>query len=365
MSVLTRPNDLITRTHGLIGTPYIEWAFALAGGGFGSYRELGIIENAELAQAVNNADMRDPRSGSSVLVRRHTNEFDLTLMAQTKKFDAANLQLMLLAAGITAVTAGTNSIVDEVVFLTNDEDDFVDLANALAIEATMGVTPAPITLERVGTGQGTTFGPTQGDFALDFGPLVIGDITSWIETPPGGAPVERVADLVAGGAPITTEIGVIVGASATSGEVTYFTAEGPLAGTTIDVTYEPTHTITDNVDVFYDPKMGRVRCLFSTNKLRALQPIEVTYDFTQLDHSEISPGTQLTFPGRARLRHLPDAGINMTWPIPQASIQASGDAFAFSADQWATHTIPITLEHNGSASPYGVANIYDETLQEA
>ncbi len=369
MSVQTRPIDLLTRTHGMLGTPYVEWAFALDGGGFGSYREIGIVEAAEIAQAVTNADMRDPRSGTSQLVRRHTREFDLTLSATTKKFDAANLQLMLLASGITAVAGGVTAVAADSVFLTDDPEDFVDLANAGLVEATVTVTAAEVgtspDLERVGTGQGTPFGETQADFALDFTVLVVGDVSSYIETPAAGVVTERVGDIVAGAAPMAGQIGIIETAIATSGEITYPAGEGPAAGTTIDVTYAPTHTITDNVDAFYDPKFGRVRCIFSTNKLRALQPIDVAYDYNAIAHDEISPGTQLTFPGRARIRHLPDVGVNWIWPIPQASIQASGEAFAFSPDEWAGHAISITLENNGSANPYGVLEIFDETLTEA
>ena len=87
MSSFTRPIDLLTRTHGMLGTPFVKWAFALQAGGFGSFRDLGIVSAAEIAQAVTNADMRDPRSGTSVLVRRHTREFDLTLAVTTMKFD--------------------------------------------------------------------------------------------------------------------------------------------------------------------------------------------------------------------------------------------------------------------------------------
>ncbi len=364
MSQFTRPVDLLTRTNGMLGTPFVEWGFALEAGGFGSYRDVGITEGSEIAQAASHADMRDPRSGTSQLVRRHTREFDLTLNVQTKLFNAANLQLMLLASGITVVSAGTASVTEEVVFLSDDADDFIDLANALIDESTMVVTPAPITLEVVGTGQGGTFGEVQADFALDFGPLVIGDVAVFNHTI-NGITTARISDVVAGAAPTGTQIGIIVGASATSGQITYASGEAPAVGTLIEVTYEPTHTITQDVDFFTDPKSGRVRCIFSTNKLRASQPIEVTYDYNQLDHEAISPGTQLTLPGRARIRHLPDAGVNWVWPIPQCSIQASGDAFSFSADEWNTHTIQITLENNGTSDPYGVLQVYNETLTEA
>ncbi len=362
MSVQQRPIDLITRTHGMLGTPFVEWGFSLAAGGFGSYRELGITEGAEIAQTVSHADMRDPRSGTSQLVRRHTREFDLQLNVQTKKFDAANLQLMLLASGITTVTAGLQAVVDEVVFLTDDEDDFVDLANSSIVESSMGVTPAPITLEAVGTGQGGTFGEVQGDFALDFAINVVANVSLFRTTTLAGVVTNFTVVNVA---PATGEVEIEEGAAATSGEITFFGGEAPAVGDVIEATYESTLTITDNTDVFYDPKFGRVRCLFSTDKLRPNQPIEVTYNYNALDHERISPGTQLTFPGRCRIRHLPDAGVNWIWEIPQCSIQASGDAFSFTADEWNTHTIQITLENDGTSDPYGVNQIYDETLTEA
>jgi hypothetical protein len=365
MSVQTRPVDLLTRVHGLLGTPFVEFAFALASGGYSSYREIGIVEAAEIQQAVAHADMRDPRSGTSQLVRRHTREFDLTLQATTKKFDGANMQLMLLSSDLRQIAAGVTSIADEAFQLTDDADDFVDLDNASLVEPLTAVSAAEIELERVGTGQGTPFGETQADFALDFTVLVFGDISSYIETTAAGVPTERVGDLVAGASPAAGKIGIIDTAIATSGEIIYPSGEGPAAGVTIDVTYEPSHTFTENVDYFVDPKSGRVRVLFSSNEARALQPMEVSYDFNAFAHEEIDPGTQLTFPGRARIRHLPDAGVNLIWPIPQVSIQASGDAFTFNPDEWAGQAIQITLENDGTSTPYGTCEIYDETLTEA
>jgi hypothetical protein len=298
-------------------------------------------------------------------VRRHTREFDLTLVATTKKFDGANLQLMLLSSDLVQVAAGVTSIANESFQLTDDADDFVDLANASLVEPLTAVSADEILLERVGTGQGTPFGESQGDFALDFTVLVFGDISSYIETTAAGVPTERVGDLVAGASPAAGKIGIVDTAIATSGEITYPSGEGPAAGTTIDVSYEPSHTFTENVDYMVDPKSGRIRVLFSSNEARALQPMEASYDFNAYAHEEIKPGTQLTFPGRARIRHLPDAGVNLIWPIPKVSIQASGDAFAFNPDEWSGQSIQITLEHDGTSVPYGTCEIYDETLTEA
>ena len=202
----------------------------------------------------------------------------------------------------------------------------------------------------------------QGDFELDFAINAVADVTLFRTTTLAGV----VTDFdVVNVAPATGEVEIEEGAASISGEITFFAGEAPAVGTRLEATYESGLTITDNTDVFYDPKFGRVRGIFSTDKLRTNQPIEVTYDYNALDHERISPGTQLTFPGRCRIRHLPDAGVNWIWEIPQASIQASGDAFSFSADEWNTHTIQITLENDGTSDPYGVNQIYDETLTEA
>lgn len=364
MSVLTRPVDLLTRTNGMIGTPYISIELALQGGGFGSPRDIGITPGVEIAQAVSQADMMDPRSGSNRLVRRFTNEFGLILNVQTKLFKAANLQLMLMSSSVRTVSAGTASVVNELVTLTSDPEDFLQLDNALIDETTFVVSPAPIVDEFVGTGQGGTFGEVTADFDLNFAPLLIGDVTAFNHTI-NGITTPRISDLVSGTTPTGTQIAIDVGASSTSGQITYASGEAPPVGTLIEATYEPSHTITQDVDFFTDPKGGRLRVVFSTDKLRAGQIIEVTYDFDQLDHEEIDPGTQLTLPCRVTLQHLPDAGVNWLWTVPQASIQAGGESFTFSETEWNTHTIPITLEDDGSSNPYGTIQVFNETLVEA
>ncbi len=366
MSVEPRPTDTTTVDFLQLGMPFVEFAPLLSGGSFGPFRSLGIIDNAEVAKAVELVALRSAQSGVSVLVRELVRQFDATLTVGIFQHSPDNMQLLFASSTNVFVSGGTLTATDDPFTLTADNRDFLDLAQGAIVEPITGTTAAQITLEAVGTGQGGTFGETTGDFALDFKPLVIGDVTSYLETD-GVTVTERFANLVAGSAPMAGEIGIEIGATAVSGEITYPSGEVPAVGVTITVTYEPTHAFVENTDFILDYQQGRIRFFDfetstpNTEPLRQFQPMEATYDYTEFDHSNIQPYTQFVFQGKTRVRLLTDVGINIIWLIPNTSVRITDDAFTFNRDEFQVSTLAIQLLDNGGASPFGIMEVFEET----
>jgi len=371
MSAFPRPSDVITEEFLLIGMPFVEFALKNANGTYDPYRNLGIIDAAEIQKTLNPQELRSSQSGLSVLVRELVQQFDSKLQVQMFNFEPANMRLLFGASSPTTVASGTPTVTGDPFNLTDDNQDFLDLTEQLVVEPITGVSAELITLEEVGTqavgGQVAGFGETLGDFALDWKVEVVGDISSYIETTSAGVQTERVTDLIFGNppVPITTEIGVNVGAVANSGQLLYFATEAPADGVSITVTYEPSWTFVENTDFVVDYKQGRVRMLVdfdgASDELMSFQPMEATYDHTEVAHTKLDVFTNFEFQGKARVRLLTDVGINMVWAIPKTNIRLTDDAFAFSKDNPGLGTLLINLLDNGGTYPYGIMEVYEET----
>ena len=364
MSVQPRPIDTITVDFLQLGMPFIEFAPALQSGAFGPFRNLGIVDTAEVAKTIELATLRSAQSGVSVKVRELVRQFDAQLNVGLFQHSPENMQFMFGSESLVDVVANpAASVVGDPFRLTDEPQDFLDLGNQLVDEATVVVTADSIIDEAVGVGAGGTFGETQGDFALDFKIFAIGDVTSYIERL-GGVDTERVTDLVAGGAPMAGEIGIIIGAVATGGEITYPGGEAPAVGTEIIVDYEPTFAIVLNTDFSTDPIPGRVR-IFSFNggvdEFRNFQPMEADYDHIEVDHDELKPFTQFVFSGRTRVRLLTDVGINIIWTITSSSVRVTDDAFTFNRDEFQVTPLVIDILDAGGTDRFGTLELFPET----
>ncbi len=363
MSVQPRPIDTITVDFLQLGMPFIEFAPALSGGAFGPFRSFGVVDNAEIAKTIELVELRSAQSGVSVKLRELVRSFDALLTVGLFQHSGENMQLMFGSSTLVDVSADpAASVVGDPFVLTDNAEDFIDLSNQLVDESTVVVTSEEFLLEAVGTGQGGTFGEVTGDFALDWKPLVIGDISSYIETT-AGVPNERVADLVAGAAPAGGQIGINVGLTATSGQITYPSGEGPAVGVIITVSYEPTHATVLNTDFTTDPQGGRVRLLSingAGDPFKNFQPLEADYDFNQIDHDEIQPFTQFVFSGQTRVRLLTDVGINIIWTIPSSSVRLTDDAFVFNRDEFQVTNLAVDLLDAGGSVRFGTMEIYSE-----
>lgn len=366
MSVQPRPVDVLTVDFLQLGMPYIEFAPSLGSGAFGPFRSLGVVDSAEVAKTIELATLRSAQSGTSVKLRELVRSFDAILNIGLFQHSPENMQLMFGSSTLVDVVANpAASVVGDPFVLTDDPENFLDLSNQLLDESSVVITADARTLEAVGVGDGI-LGPSTGDFALDFKISVIGDVSLYQETT-GGVPVDRTADLVAGAAPLTTQIGIEVGATIVSGEITYFAGEAPAVGVVIEVTYDPTFATVLNTDFTVDPIPGRVRVLaFETTvpnvePFRQFQPMEADYDFVEVAHDDLQPFTQFTFAGQTRVRLLTDVGINIIWTVPSTSVRLTDDAFVFNRDEFQVTTLAIDLFDAGGTVRFGTMEVYPET----
>ncbi len=363
MSVQPRPTDNITVDFLQLGMPYIEFSPLLSSGAFGPFRSLGIVDSAEVAKTLELATLRSAQSGVSVKIRELVRQFDAVLNVGLFQHSPENMQLMFGSSTLTDVVADpAAAVVGDPFQLTDNVEDFLDLANQLLDESTVVLTADSIIDEAVGTGDGV-LGPVTGDFALAFKPLLIGDVTSYIERL-AGVDTERVGDLVAGAAPGAGEIGIEVGATAASGDITYFGGEAPATGTQIIVDYEPTHAIVLNTDFSTDPQPGRVRIFAldgAGDPFKSFQPMEADYDHVEVAHDDIQPFTQFVFSGKTRVRLLTDVGINIIWTVPRSSVRVTDDAFTFNRDEFQVTQLVIDLLDAGGSQRFGTMEIYPET----
>ena len=366
MSVQPRPVDTLTVDFLQLGMPFVEFSPLLSSGAFGPFRSLGIIDTAEIAKTLELATLRSSQSGVSVKVRELVRQFDAVLNVGLFQHSPENMQLIFGSNTLTDVVADpANSIVGDPFQLTDDAEDFLDLANQLVDESTVVLTADAILDEGVGTGDGV-LGPVTGDFALAFKIALIGDVSSYIERL-SGTDTERVGDLVAGAAPMAGEIAIQVGATIPSGEITYFGGEAPATGTEIIVDYEPTFATVLNTDFSTDPKPGRIRLFaFETTvpnvePFRQFQAMEAAYDHVLVAHDDLQPFTQFVFQGRTRIRLLTDVGINMIWTVPSSSARVTDDAFTFNRDEFQVSPVTIDLLDAGGTARFGTMELYAET----
>ena len=350
-SIETRPSDALTPDNLLIGMPYVEFRPANTSGGYGPYRSLGIIDSAAIAKTLENATLKSAQSGIDVIVREIVRSFEGRLRVSTFKFDADNMQLFLASATQVQTSAGTAVATAEAVTLGAAYDQWADLGFGL-LTAFTTLAPATVTEEAVGTGDGAS-GTTSGDFALDFKVNAAIDITSLTVA---GTPITVVA-----GAPGGGQVGVVTGTGATGGYLDFDTA--PADGAAIVATYLPDFTLVENTDFVVDYSGGRVRRVESAVlATRDNQPVLATYTYTTFDGIELTPFTQFTFNGMARIKLLTDVGINMIWPIPDVSLKITDSDFEFNKEEFAAGELELTLNNDTTApsAPYGTAIVYDE-----
>jgi hypothetical protein len=359
MSVQPRPTDNLTVDFLQLGMPYIEFAPSLGSGAFGPFRSLGIVDSAEVAKTLELVTLRSAQSGISVKIRELVRQFDAALNVGLFQHSPENMQLMFGSSTLTDVVSNpAESVVGDPFLLTDDSDDFLDLANQLIDESTVVITADLITDEDVGTGDGTT-GDTSGDFALDFKVLLVADVTSLTVAGVAFTPIAT------GAAAAGNEVEVEIGATAVAGDLQFFVG-GVAANVTgqILATYEPSFATALNTDFTTDPRPGRVRILLLDgpgDAFKSFQPLEADYDFEEIAHDDLKPFTQFVFAGQTRVRLLTDVGINIIWTIPDTSVRVTDDAFTFNRDEFQVTQLVIDLFDAGGSVRFGTLELYPET----
>ena len=366
MPAATVPTDTVTDDNIFSGMPFVSFAPQVAGAGYDPYVGFGVVDSAELQRTVDKMEIGTSQHGTRRLVKELVQNLEQRLQVQVFNFSSLITRYFIGSNIATAVSANPSQAVtgdSQWIPSTNPTQNFINLSNQDVAEPLTAIAPDTVTLEFVGTGDGV-IGEDSGDFELAYAIEILADITLYRETSAGGVATDRTADLVTSGV-ATTKINVVIGSGATSGEFEYFTGEAPAAGTTIEVTYTPSFDISDfvlNTDYIMDPLAGRVRFLTS-DELRAGQPVTFGYSYDRKSHTLIRPGTQTSFNGRLRVEHLTtNYGINLTWDVPNVTLQITDDAFAWARDDGALATVSFTLNSNAGtpSAPYGDLLHYDE-----
>jgi len=374
MSVQPRLTDTLTRENVFIGLPQVEFAPQNSSGGYDAYRNLGILDGSELQKTLAVVQLINASSGFQVVEREEIARLELALRITLFKFDSENLRLFLGARTITPVSGGTATITNEI-FTVLADDRFGSLTQRL-VTAVTGINPRAIADEEIGVGDAVNGGVT-GDFNLDYPVEILGDVTAFTV---GG--VSKLAALVAGTTPLAAEIGIEIAPAGGVSRITFGSGQIPASGAAIVAGYTPSWAIadfTENDDYVLDPLNGGVRFLATptggkkiaaaadddsvngTGADRPGQQLDVDYSYTSLTRNEMSPFTQNSFAGRARVSQLPDMGVNLIWEVPSVSIRITDDAFTWVKDNFASGTLIMNLLSDGTATPFGTIKHYEET----
>lgn len=374
-SSFPRPIDDVTDKSLIIGSPIIEFDPILASGAFGGYRDLGEVEDAAVARAIEVSGFRSARSGSSLLVRELVRQLDSSLELTLFQHSPENMQLLFAASSLTAVSPATVSVADDPFTTLSDGQAFLDLANPLIVETITGVECDEIVDEDLGLSVAGADGDTLGDFALAFKPLAHTDVSEVIVTDPDGVTETSYTVIALGAAAAGNEVEVedFVDDATNAGRLR-FNVGGvatPLTlGSRVRATYRPTHAFVENTDYVVDYIAGRVRMLPAVLnpatepnalELKQNQPMRADYDHTVFDHHEMPPYTALSGQlGRARIRLLTDVGRNIVWNVPSVQVRLTGDPFTFARDDIQRTPLVMQLLDNGGTQPYGLLELYPD-----
>jgi hypothetical protein len=373
MPVQPRPTDIVTRGNLLLGFPVVDFIPALSAGGYGPPVPLGILSSAALAKELETITLDRGDAGFLTVDREVVSRLQPLLNVETFKFDA-NVAKYIFGSSIqTAVVADAAAAVTDdpvAIPLSDSYTSFQSLARASINEASVVVTFAEIVDEAVGTGNGV-LGGTQGDYALDQKIKAIGDVTEFLV---GG--VDETANLVAGSTPAAGQIAIEIGeqdSSVTgSGAITFGASKIPANGAAIVATYTPSFTtgagdIVNLTDFVFDPYLGRIRFRHAgadASPFRltpvALANLLVDYTYSRKAHTQLRPYTQPASDGKAVLRHLPDLGINIYWPIPSVTLRLTDDDLSFGAEEFATAALTITINDAGGSERFGLMELSSE-----
>lgn len=242
MPVQTRPTDSDQLTNTFFGMPVVEFAPALSGGGFGPFQLMGNIDSTELANELERITLSNSQAGTSATILEIVSQIDPQFNVDTFTLSADIMQKILGSQAVTPVSADpVAAITDEVVTLTQDTEDFIDLANADLNSGSAVVTPGLVSDEQVGIGDGTT-GNTSGDFSLDYKAQAVGDVSELTST--SGSTVTTYTVVAVGAASTGDEAELVVGTDSDSGDLQFFSGGGAVNVTgTIEATYTPTFSL--------------------------------------------------------------------------------------------------------------------------
>jgi len=375
MPLEARGSDIFTRDNLLLGFSTVEFTPRIAGV-LGTPVNLGLLSAQEMAKEVNLLTLPDGRAGTVSVNRELLSSLEPSFNLSTFNFEKATAQYIFGASSLTDVVAdAASAVTDEGVTVPAGSlasSTFANLVNG-EIDDTAGnltLTCAPIVDEAVGTGDGTS-GDASGDFALDFKPALIGEVTAVTVAGVTYDPI-AVAAAAAG-----LEVEIVVGVGATSGDMQFFSGGAAVNVTgAILATYTPVPALEEDFaatspDMLLDPLLGRIRFPLidsaaskdGTSLIRQGQNLLLDYLYSRKAHTTLQPFTQGggVFEGAASIKHLTDVGINFIWDVPAASIRIDDNALTFGSDDFAVGTIVLNILDAGGSSRYGTMQLATET----
>ena len=371
MPVESRPSDTFTKDNLLIGFSVVEFTPALSGGGFGTPVQVGILAGEELQKEIELLQLQRGDSGTLTVDRELISSIEVTMQLEVFNFRADIAALIFGSTdGVTVSADPAASVVDEQWTIPNNGADaertFVDLGNGDIDEATFvgtSITCDARVDEAVGTGDGTT-GSTDGDFSLDYKPLVIGDVAS---VTVGGV---SYAPIATGTAASGLEVEIQVGTGANSGNMEFNSAGTPVNVTgAIVANYTPSHAFANLTDYVVDPSLGRIRMLAvnteATDALRGGQPMLADYSYNRKSGTDLKPFTRTQVDGKVTIKHLTDIGVNFIWTVPSATILITDDALTFGAEEFGTATLALNINDAGGTDRFGTLELSSETQANA
>lgn len=367
-----RPTDIITSDNLLIGMPFVEFGVNIAGVP-SPLANLGIVDSAELAKALDELALESSQSGTRVTVRQLITRVDPEFTVGLFNFAPEVLQFTLGSSSLTAVSAAAaQAVTDEEVTTTTDPEDFLDLANRLLNSGSVTVTAAAVVDEQIGVGTGA-LGASSGEFTLDFKVSAVADVTR-IETVAPDGTITAYTPIAVAAAAAGNEVEVVVGTGADSGDLQFFVGGVAFdipAGEVVEGDYEPSFTLTEGIAAADDYTMalkeGRIRVIHEATKatgtqvIIAGQGVFADYTYNRLAHSDLKPFTQTSFTGVARIRHLTDVGINLIWDIPSAQILLSDEALTFADDDFTVGNLTLKILDAGGSDRFGTLQVFSET----
>jgi len=364
MPVQPRPSDTFTRDNLLLGFSVVEFTPTSTGVPV----PLGILSGETLQKEIDTLALERGDAGTLTVDREIISRFAASMSFELFNFSADIAQFIFGSsdANTTAISANPAlAVANESFTLPNlgadSERAFVNLAGSDIDETSFigsSITCDTITDEAVGTGDGTT-GAVDGDFSLDYKPLIVADVTS--VTVAGVTYTAVGTGLAASG----NEVEVQIGTGSTSGNL-QFHQGGVAVNVTgaIVATYTPSHAFANLTDYVVDPYLGKIRMLNidgATDALRSGQPMLADYTYNQKSGQSMKPFTATSFEGSMTIRHLPDIGVNFVWEIPSATIRLTDDDLTFGADDFATATMQANINDAGGSNRFGTLTISSES----
>lgn len=238
--------ESVTNQNLWLGMPVVEFGPTI-GGIPQPLVNLGIVDDASLQKEIEEIALESSHSGIRSTVRELLTKLKPTFDVTVFNHAADVLQFGLGSSSKTLVSANAAAAVsNERVRTTTDPQDFLDLRQQRLNAGSLVVTPATISAEQVGVGDGTK-GAVLGDYKLAKKVRLVADVSGTIDVDLNGT-ITSFTPVAVGGHGTGLKVEVVVGTASDSGNLQFFNGAGAVNVTgIISATYTPSFTLTEGV----------------------------------------------------------------------------------------------------------------------